>query len=350
MGTEDATKPIIDTKGKEIEQIGIVVYDAAKTAKRYSEIFGIGPWFFLDITPTEIILHDKPVADVESCVRIAMTNLGKIQIELLQPLNGPSTHMEFLREHGEGIHHVSFGMVDNHDQVVSAFKEQGTGIEMQGLLGGAVTFSYMSTQMELGTIFEVVRPIPPGVQSSLKSWGTFEPQKPGLVNLEGKEIRQFGIVVKDAEKAAKNFWDIFGIGPWVLIDFKHPHVSDGILHGISVSDTDIHIKAALAEYGNIQFELLQPVYGASTHMDFLRTRGEGVHHVSFGEVDDHDEVVSLLTDQGIGVESTGLLGGGAITFTYMATQKDLGTIFELVKVHPGVENTIVPYGTYPPSQ
>ena len=96
MGTEDATKPIMDTKGKEIEQIGIVVYDAAKTAKRYSQIFGVGPWFFLDITPTEIILHDKPVVDVESCVRIAMTNLGKIQIELLQPLNGPSTHMEFL--------------------------------------------------------------------------------------------------------------------------------------------------------------------------------------------------------------------------------------------------------------
>ena len=179
--------------------------------------------------------------------------------------------------------------------------------------------------------------------------GTFEPKKPGLINLKGKEIRQIGIVVKDAEKAAKHYWEILGIGPWVLIDFKPPHVSDGILHGISVNDTDIHIKAALADYGNIQFELLQPVYGASTHMDFLRTRGEGIHHVSFGEVDDHDEFVSILTDQGISVDSTGLLGG-AITFTYMATQKDLGTIYELVNVHPGVESTIVPYGLYPPSQ
>ena len=96
-----------------------------------------------------------------------------------------------------------------------------------------------------------------------------------------------------------------------------------------------------------QFELLQPIDGPNTHMEFLKMNGEGVHHFSFGEVDDHDEVVSDLGNQGINVEMSGLLGG-ATTFTYMATQKDLGTIMELVKVRPGVENSLVPYGTYPP--
>lgn len=349
MGTESANQPTLELKGMEINQVGIVVQDAAKTAKRYSEIFGLGPWVFLDLVPTDMILHDERLRDMESCIRIALANLGRIQLELIQPMYGPSTHMEFLKEHGEGIHHLSFGMVDNHDPFVDALKEKGIGIEMQGLLGGVVTFTYMATQKELGAIFEVVRRHQTGVQSTLKPWGTYTPQGPGLLNIKGKEIVQVGIVVKDAERAAQRYWEILGIGPWLLIDFKPPHVSNGLLHGISMSDVDIHVRAAIADHGKVQFELLEPVIGPSTHMEFLKRHGEGIHHVSFGEVDDHDEVVSALESHGIGIEMTGLLGGAA-TFTYMATQKDLAAIFELVKIHPGIENTLVPYGTYPPSK
>ncbi|MBW2093221.1 MAG: VOC family protein, partial [Deltaproteobacteria bacterium] len=186
-----------------------------------------------------------------------------------------------------------------------------------------------------------------GTQSTFKPWGSYAPQGSALINMEGKELMQVGIVVKDAEEKARRYWEIFGVGPWVLIDFKPPHVSQGILHGISMTDDDFHIKAALANLGSVQFELLEPVKGASTHMEFFKKYGEGIHHVSFGEVKDHDEVVDLLVNQGIEVESSGLLGG-AITFTYMSTQQDLGTIFEFVKVDPNVENTITPYGVYPP--
>lgn len=348
MGAEKSNQPAIEAKGREIGQVGIVVRDAVQTAKRYSEIFGIGPWLFFDLLPTEMILHDKTLGDVESCIRIGLANLGRMQIELLEPMYGPSTHMEFLKEHGEGVHHLSFGIIDDHDRFVSALKGQDLGLEMQGLWGGAYRFTYMSTQKELGTIFETVKPALPGVRSTLKSWGTYTPQGPGLLNMEGKEIVQVGLVVKDAERAARRYWEIFGIGPWLLFDFKPPHVAGGLLHGIPMSDTDIHVKAAIADHGNIQFELLEPVYGPSTHMEFLKTRGEGVHHVSFGEVDDHDQVVSALEGQGLGIEMQGLLGGAA-TFTYMATHKDLGAIFELVKVHAGVESTLRPYGAYPPS-
>ncbi|MBW2086493.1 MAG: VOC family protein [Deltaproteobacteria bacterium] len=348
MGTKDEKQPVIEVKGKEIIQVGIVVQDAAKTAKRFSELFGIGPWMFFDTAPAKMILHDKSLKDGESAMRLAIANLARMQIELIQPLYGLSTYQEFLKEQGEGVHHLSFGSIDNHDEFVTALKRQDIGIEMQGLLGGALTFTYMSTQKDLGTIFEVLKPAPPGTHNTLEPWGTYAPQGPGSINIKGKEIVQVGIVVEDAEKMARRYWEIFGIGPWVLIDFKKPHVTDAVFHGITMTDTDFHVKAALANHGNLQFELLQPVEGPSTHMEFLKTHGEGVHHLSFGEVDDHDEVVSAFENQGISIESTGLLGGAAI-FTYMATQKDLGTIFELVKVHPGVQTTLVPYGIYPPS-
>jgi len=348
MNTENVEQPVAEMKGKEISQIGIVVRDAAKTAKHYSRIFGIGPWYFLDVPPAEVILHDKALSNAKSCIRLAIADLGKMQMELIQPIYGPSTHMEFLNERGEGIHHVSFGNIDEHDSVLSALKEQGIGIEMQGLIEGITTFTYLATQKKLGTIFEMLRAIPSGSQTAIKAWGTYAPLEPGVIDLKSKEITQVGIVVEDAEKTAKNYWELLGIGPWMFIDFKPPNVSDGLLHGISIADdADVHIKAAIANHGDLQFELLEPVSGPSTHMEFLKMKGEGIHHVSFGEVDDHDNVVTALQKEGIPVESTGLLGG-AVTFTYMATQKDLATIFEVVKSHPGAETTIAPYGTYPP--
>jgi len=348
MGSEKTDHTVINIKGKEIAQIGIVVKDAAKTAKRYSEIFGIGPWVFFDLQPTDVIFHDRPLTD-EFCARIALIKLGKIQIELLQPLYGPSTYREFYEAHGEGIHHVSFGIDDDHDEIISGFKANGMGIEMQGLLGGAFTFTYMATQKELGTIIEIVKPPPKGIRSTLKTWGTYMPEESGLIDFDQKEIVQIGLVVQNAEEMAKKYWEMMGIGPWHLIDFKPPHLSDGLFHGIPMGDVDMHIRTAITNFGNLQLELLEPISGPSSHMDFLKSHGEGIHHVSLGELEDHDQVLSAFKGLGIETEMTGLLGG-ATTFTYMATQKDLGTIFEIVKTRHGAENTLTPYGTYPPSQ
>ena len=81
-------------------------------------------------------------------------------------------------------------------------------------------------------------------------------------------------------------------------------------------------------------------------MEFMRTVGQGIHHLSFDRIDDHDEIIKGFTGLGYEIEASGSLGG-ATGFTYIATQSDLGTVFEAVKVDPSKESTIVPYGTYP---
>jgi len=59
MGAENQLGPVVDTKGKKIDQIGIVVKDAAKTAIRYSETFGIGPWVFIDFEATDLVFQNR---------------------------------------------------------------------------------------------------------------------------------------------------------------------------------------------------------------------------------------------------------------------------------------------------
>ena len=83
-------------------------------------------------------------------------------------------------------------------------------------------------------------------------------------------------------------------------------------------------------------------------MEFLKTHGPGVHHLSFGGVRDHDQILSNLEKEGIEPESTGLIGGVS-TFTYLATQNELGTIWELGKAKPGAKSSLKPYGGYPPA-
>ncbi|MFO7964844.1 MAG: VOC family protein [Desulfobacterales bacterium] len=341
-------QPIVNTTGKKIDQIGIVVNDVHTSARKYSEIFGIGPWTVFDFAATEMVFRNKKIADKASVVRAALANLGNMQIELLQPIYGEGTHAAFLEQRGEGIHHVSFGMVDDHDTAVSSLENSGIPLEMSGVLGEAVRYTYMDTTEHLGTIFEFVAP-PAGEIKGLSPWGTYTPRGPGLINIEGKEIKQIGIVVKDAENTAKNYWDVFGVGPWMLVDFKPPHLSGAALHGIDMVDgTDFHVRAALANLGDMQIELLEPVKGPSTYMEFFNQCGQGVHHVSFGETEDHREVISIMQNHGFDIEMTGILGG-AVRFTYLATQKALGTIFEAVKTDPNAEMTLAPYGTYPPA-
>lgn len=341
-------QPVSGLEGKPIVQVGIVVRDAARTARQYARLFGLGPWFFTDVEPTGLLLHDQALGEVDACVRIATANLGNIQIELLQPMHGPSTHMEFLNRHGQGVHHLSFGIIDGHDRAVEEFANAGIGIEMQGLIGGSNTFTYLASQKELGAIFEIVRAGPPQTSGDLKPWGKWQSDTSGIMDLQGKRIVQVGIVVEDVEQTARNYWELLGVGPWSFLHFQPPHLTDCFLHGIPVREADFGVKAAIANLGDLQFELLEPTRGVSTHMEFLKAQGSGVHHLSFGAVRNHDEILADLEEEGVEPESSGVIGG-ASTFTYLATRDELGTIWELVKGEPGEISSLKPYGGYPPA-
>jgi hypothetical protein len=348
MGDNKVHSPAVNTGGKRIEQIGIVVKDVHKTAIRYSEIFGIGPWVFIDFAPTDLAYRGRQIDPGNSVFRVAMAGLGKLQIKLIQPMKGLGAHASFLKERGEGIHHISLSMSPDYEAELGALRERGIFAEMEGVVGDVIRFSYMDMEQVLGTNVEFVK-TPDAEPVNIIPWGTYTPKGTGLINLSDKQIRQIGIVVADAEKTAQNYWELFGIGPWMLVDFKPPHVKDVTLHGISMGhDLDFHVRAALADFGEMQIELLEPVSGPSTYREFLDTYGQGIHHVSFGECKDHDEVVSILQGHGIDIEMDGILGN-AIRFTYMATQKELGTIFEALKIDPDIPITLVPYGTYPSS-
>ena len=149
--------------------------------------------------------------------------------------------------------------------------------------------------------------------------------KPVVNITEGGKIAQFGIVVRDVDKTARRFSEVFGAS-WRFYDFKPKGV---ILHGKELGDVEPLLKVAIGDIGGRSFKLIQPVSGASTYMEFLERHGEGLLHFSLGTVVVHNRIVESLKKAGIGIEMQGRLGERA-TFTILDTQEDLGCYIELI--------------------
>ena len=97
-------------------------------------------------------------------------------------------------------------------------------------------------------------------------------------------VVQIGVVVKDLDHTVQVLQDVFGMGPFRTIDWPPADRSDmqRFYHG---QPADFTARMAFAELGAVELELIQPVSGASIWADFLRDRGEGIHHIRFNTYD-----------------------------------------------------------------
>jgi len=68
--------------------------------------------------------------------KIALAQVGGVQLELVQPVEGPSIYRDWLKEHGEGLHHMNF-LVDDVDEACRMLSAQGFPSLQSGKFGPA---------------------------------------------------------------------------------------------------------------------------------------------------------------------------------------------------------------------
>lgn len=136
------------------------------------------------------------------------------------------------------------------------------------------------------------------------------------------EISQLGHIVPDIEKAM-DFWiNVLGVGPFFYV--KKMRAEQYRYRG---KEYDIEFAAALANSGNLQIELLQPLCGApSMWRDFLDAGKEGFQHVAFW-TENYDEAMNEAERLGYSLVQDGVLGGGR--FSYFDTAETGGLVVEL---------------------
>ena len=96
------------------------------------------------------------------------------------------------------------------------------------------------------------------------------------------KINQLGVVVRDVEKTSKLLEQFFGIGPFQILAREPEEI---IYKDKKVT---FQIKNGLARLGSIQLELIEVVQGECCQADFLKRKGEGLHHIGVF-IDDLEE-------------------------------------------------------------
>jgi len=135
--------------------IGMVVKDMDKAIARF-EALGIGP-FKPRILPADAreTYRGKPFAPAQR-VAIQTTQIGSMELELIQPISGESPHREFLDQKGEGVQHLGF-FVDDLKEETERLTAAGSTVLLtsQFKSGGGVTYLDLDAA---GLIVELVQP------------------------------------------------------------------------------------------------------------------------------------------------------------------------------------------------
>ena len=127
-----------------VDQIGIVVQDVEKYVKFYQKIFGVEPFPTVESTINSAKL------------KIILLELDTVEIELIQVVDGESIHSKFLRERGEGLHHLGFFVKDIEKELATLEKE-GIKVLERGEVLGTVKFAYLDTEKTLGIVIELIQ-------------------------------------------------------------------------------------------------------------------------------------------------------------------------------------------------
>ena len=133
-----------------IRQLGYVVRDIEAAMAHWTEVLGVGPFFYFPrVTAIEATYRGQSQPFE---VAIALSNSGPMQIELMCQLSdGPSS----LRDFGEGLHHTAF-WTSSFDADLSRFEARGLAVAQRGAIGSRDNrFAYLTTEHHAGTVVEI---------------------------------------------------------------------------------------------------------------------------------------------------------------------------------------------------
>lgn len=135
-------------------QNGYVVRDIEAALKHWTEVLGVGPFYYIEHVKMDWFTYRGEPSNAE--VSIALANTGDLQIELIQQRNdAPSMYRDFLEAGREGLQHMSYWTRD-YQADFERFLSLGYQVGQEGQIGGPQgRFAYFETETHPGTIIEV---------------------------------------------------------------------------------------------------------------------------------------------------------------------------------------------------
>lgn len=143
--------------GRPVGQVGIIVRELEPALERYSSLWGLGPWNGYVYGPATVPVLTFRGEPGRYSMRIALAGQSP-QVELLEPLEGPSIYDEWLESRPEGLHHLGV-YVESLETAIASMGDAGYELLQSGAgygLDGDGGYAYFDTERDFGVILEAL--------------------------------------------------------------------------------------------------------------------------------------------------------------------------------------------------
>jgi catechol 2,3-dioxygenase-like lactoylglutathione lyase family enzyme len=141
-----------------IAQVAIIVPNLEEAVENYWKLFGIGDWHFYTYGQPLVKRMSYRGEPSEYTMRVALSYLGPMRIELIEMVEGDTVYAEFVQEHGYGVHHFGV-LVENMEEAIAEAEAAGLRMTMDGAgfgRDGDGHYAYLDTEDRLGFTIELI--------------------------------------------------------------------------------------------------------------------------------------------------------------------------------------------------
>jgi catechol 2,3-dioxygenase-like lactoylglutathione lyase family enzyme len=137
-----------------ITQVGIIVGDIETKAQAWADVLGL-PAPEIIITDTVDLAHTEYQGEsTPAQAKLAFFHLGQVDLELIEPVGGPSTWKDQLDQHGESLHHIAF-VIQGMKEKVAYLEAKGIPLLQRGDYTGG-RYAYLDGTAQLGAVLELL--------------------------------------------------------------------------------------------------------------------------------------------------------------------------------------------------
>ena len=141
-----------------ISQVAIIVEDLEIAVENYWRLFGIGDWHFYTYGKPLVKRMTYRGRPSEYKMRVALSYLGPMRIELIELVEGDTVYADFVKEHGYGVHHFGV-LVEDMEQAIAQAEAAGLKVTMDGAgfgRDGDGHYAYLDTEDRIGVAIELI--------------------------------------------------------------------------------------------------------------------------------------------------------------------------------------------------
>lgn len=137
-----------------VVQVAITVPDITAAVSAWAALLGVPEPPVIVTAPVEVAQTEYHGTPTPARAKLAFFRLGQVSLELIEPIDGPSTWKDGLDAHGPSLHHIAFQIKGMNDQLAILAAHGAPLVQRGEYIGGR--YAYVDGTQRFGTVIELL--------------------------------------------------------------------------------------------------------------------------------------------------------------------------------------------------